>query len=631
MNQFVRSLLYFAIFVSVFSLARLLLAILYFPFFRTLDGTQLLFSFVEGLRFDLASTTVLIFVPILSLNIPFRFGSNRYWSGLFSWSVFFVLVPVLALLIADVVYFDFVKRHISYELLQMRGDDTATVVGMSTSIFLPHLILFLTAVVLLSILWYRIAKRPTRRFYSWKSYWLRFVLLFVALVVAGRGGIGSKPITIIDAFSSGDTKYGNLVLNGVFSIMHSSLKHENVGHRFFSEEEALAIALDGSPVANKEYPVQKVATGSEEAPRLNLVFVLIESLSHKYVDVFSASGYGVTPNLDRLARQGVMFTNFFASGQRSVEGLQATLTGMASTIGLPTIGIGLLANYSKLGYLAQDNGYTTVFVQSLKRRSFRTDAIAGSTGFQEFYGMEDMLILLDYPDPTAAKYGWDYETYMLAAEKMEKAKKPFFFYIVTSTTHTPYPRLPKNLEKYPHSQNREEGFLNTLHYSDWSIGEFLERLKGQPWFEDTVFVFTADHALAHYQSGSFVERFHIPLILYSPGIFPPKVVSAVSSQLDLFATTIDILKLSGKYSTLGTSLLAPRRKPFALIREGSVVGIIGDGAYLRHSLKNRLETGNLDPSGKEADFQAMERKLLAADQLTYELIQSNRWAEQTEY
>ena len=344
------------------------------------------------------------------------------------------------------------------------------------------------------------------------------------------------------------------------------------------------------------------------------------------MDAFSGTGFGVTSNLDRLAQQGVMFTNFYASGQRSVEGLQSTLTGIGSTIGLPTIGIGLLANYSKLGVLAQDNGYTTIFLQSLKRRSFRTDAIAGSTGFQEFYGMEDMPILLDYPDPTAAKYGWDYETYMLAAEKMEKAKKPFFTYIVTSTTHTPYPRLPKSLEKYPHSQNGEEGFLNALNYSDWSIGEFLKRLEKQPWFDDTVFIFTADHALAHYQSGSFRERFHIPLIIYSPHIFQPKAVSTVSSQLDLFVTIIDILDLHGEYSTFGTSLLSSRREPFALIREGSVMGIISNDAYLRHSLKNRLETGLLGPNGENADFQAMERKLLAIDQLTYELIQSNRWA-----
>ena len=266
MNQLMRSILYFAIFLSVFSLARLFLVTFHFPFFKTLDNAQLMFSFVEGVRFDLATTTVLIFVPIMLLNVPFRFGSNKYWSGLFSWSVFLILVLVLALLIADLVYFDFVKRHISYELLQMRRDDVATVVGMSTTIFLPYLLFFLAAVVSLLMIWYLITTQPTRRFYAWKGYWIRFVLLLILLVIVGRGGIGSKPITIIDAFSSGDTKYGNLLMNGIFSMIHSSLKYENVDHHFFSEEEALAIALNGTPATNKKYPVQKVSVATGKPP-----------------------------------------------------------------------------------------------------------------------------------------------------------------------------------------------------------------------------------------------------------------------------------------------------------------------------------------------------------------------------
>jgi len=276
--------------------------------------------------------------------------------------------------------------------------------------------------------------------------------------------------------------------------------------------------------------------------------------------------------------------------------------------------------------LAKNNGYSTIFVQSLKRRSFRVDAIAGSTGFDEFYGMEDMPILLDYQNPKGAKYGWDYEALMFALEKMKASSKPFLNYIVTSTTHTPYPTVPKHLEKYPHSLNEESGFLNTLSYTDWSIGELINGARQQSWFDDTIFIITADHALAHYQSGGFKERFHIPLIIYAPKILKAAKIINTASQLSIFPTIIDILQLKGHYSTIATSFLQPTSDPVAIIREGSVMGIISDQGYLRHSLSNRLESGTWKKDST-IDYNRLEKKLLAADQMTYELLQENRWAE----
>ena len=328
-----------------------------------------------------------------------------------------------------------------------------------------------------------------------------------------------------------------------------------------------------------------------------------------------------------MANQGLKFTQFYANGQRSVEGIQATLTGIPSIIGLPTIGVGILATYSKLGELAQQNGYTTIFVESLKRRSFRLDAIAGSAGFKEFYGMEDIPLLLNYPDPKAARWGWDYETYMKAAERMEKVKKPFLTYIVTGTTHTPYPRLPPHLEKYPHNTDNEEGFLNTVYYSDWGIGQLVKRLEKQPWFDRTIFMITADHALAHYQEGSFKERFHIPLIIWAPKIFSPSTIDTVSSQVDVFSSIVDILDLKGKYSSLGASFFDPGSKSLALVREGSVMGMIGNQGFLRHSLKNRLETGSFGQKMPAQYFDMLEKRLLATDQLVFEMLKENRWAE----
>jgi phosphoglycerol transferase MdoB-like AlkP superfamily enzyme len=193
--------------------------------------------------------------------------------------------------------------------------------------------------------------------------------------------------------------------------------------------------------------------------------------------------------------------------------------------------------------------------------------------------------------------------------------------------HTPYPRLPKELEKYPPDPNTENGFYNTLNYTDWSIGEFIKKARMQDWFDNTIFVFTADHALAHYQTGGILGKFRTPLIVYAPRIIHPQVITNVGSQLDLFKTIIELLDLEATYSAFGNSILASDKDSFALVRDGSIMGIIAQKGYLQHSLRNRLETGSFDKQVDDSYFDGLEKKLLASDQLVFEFLQSNRWSE----
>ncbi len=620
-------LLVFVVALAEFFLARMALLLLYPKQFASLGSFQVIKAFIEGMRFDLASITVFFSIPLLLVALPFNIFRNRIWQWIWTWVIFLILLMMTGVLTGDIVYFDYVKRHTAHELLVFGEGDANLMGGMIFGVFLPYMLAFIVNAAILIYVWKKISRLTLSRSRSVIWSILTYVVYFLVLVTAGRGGLGYKPIAIIDAFASGNTVYSNLVLNGVFSISQASLKASDVNHYFFPSSEALAIVKERREIDNPTFPFQKKIDQSTSREQYNLVFILVESLSYKYIDAFSGQNLGITPNLDRMTGLGLKFTNFYANGQRSVEGIQATLTGIPSIIGLPTIGVGILAKYSKLGEMAEKNGYATIFVESLKRRSFRLDAIAGSAGFKEFYGMEDIPILLDYPDPKGARWGWDYETYMKAADRMEKVKKPFLTYIVTGTTHTPYPRLPDFLEKFPHDANKEEGFLNTVYYTDWGIGQLIDRLKKQPWFDKTIFIITADHALAHYQAGSFKERFHIPLIVYAPAIFKPATIHTTWSQVDIFASIIDVLKLQGHYSSLGVSFFNPDNKSLAMVREGSVMGMVDEAGYLRHSLSNRLETGSFNEKMPDAYFDSLEKRLLATDQLVYDLLKENRWAE----
>ena len=119
----------------------------------------------------------------------------------------------------------------------------------------------------------------------------------------------------------------------------------------------------------------------------------------------------------------------------------------------------------------------TLFISSTWRESFSLDLIAKSVGFEEYYGREDYPLLLPYPEDAERPIGWDYEALMFLFEKINTPNQHFFAYINASSDHTPFARLQKPFNQYEHGYDTEGGYLNMLHYTDWSIGQFMDQFK----------------------------------------------------------------------------------------------------------------------------------------------------------
>jgi len=235
-----------------------------------------------------------------------------------------------------------------------------------------------------------------------------------------------------------------------------------------------------------------------------------------------------------------------------------------------------------------------------------------------------MPVLLDYPFPDNY-WGWDYEMFMFSVDKLNDIQKPFFAFMFPSSDHTPFPVLPKKFMKYPHHPEEETGYLNLLGYTDWALQQFFQKIESMSWFSNTIFIITGDHVIAHYQSGDFLEKFQVPLIIYAPEIFQPQIIETVTSHLDLLPTIYSLLNWKGKYSSLGENVFS-KKENFAWVRQGSIIGAITDKAFLKHSLKNRLEYKSLQEELPETYFLQLERKLLSLNQLSFQLINNNTWA-----
>lgn len=620
MSRFTKTLLLASAAVTVFSLSRCALFIAYRPYFAELSAAQILFGFANGVRFDLSISLTFLALPLVMINLPGAFFRDTRWTMAWGWMAYAILLGGCLILAGDIAYFGEVWRHTATELFLL-GNDAGYLFDMAFGVYLPQLALFVLFAAALGALWKKIVhmSEPPPEYAV-----LKFLLLVLCLFIGIRGSASDKPLGTIDAFSRGNAVLANLMLNGAFTAYHSALHADSTDLHLMPLNEAEAVLS----LASDDYPMQK-SYASAAPTGYNIVFVLMESWGVKYVDSFGHNNYGVTPNFDRLAAHGLKFTNFYAAGQRSITGIQATVTGVPPIEGIPTLGFGLeVSNISKLGTIAARHGYDTIFLQASRRRSFMVDAIAGATGFAEYYGMEDYPRLLNYPDFSASKSGWDYETLFFLKARLDKSKKPFVAYLFTGTTHTPYPPLGKQWEIKTAAAASEEGFLNTLNYADWSIGEFMKAAEKEPWFAKTIFIFTADHAQVHYGNGGggYREKFNTPFLVYAPEIFKePKVVTTVGGQLDVMPTIIDLLGFNDSFSAMGDSLFRKTRQR-TFCNEGRVVGIITDKGFLTSSLNDRLETGYFEGTAPQGYFDGLEKELLAENQITFSLLRANHWA-----
>ncbi len=623
MSRFRKSLYLILLSMACFSLARVALFLCHYEIFKSLSAGETILAYLLGLRFDLSSIFLVAIGPLCMMNLPLPFLGKRWFSA-WAWIWFSFLSIQNLVLAGNLVYFGQTGRHTANELALLTND-IGFLFEMAFGQYLWATALLTGGIIFLGWGWHRILRkeeRPQIPIRSW-GIWVAVVLTgFLAI----RGNVSGKSISTITAFEHGNVSLGQLSLNGFFSISRSHMKIETVSHAHYKTGEALEIL--GLP--DTEFPVTRKFTTAERT-NANIIVLVLESWTPHYIDSYSGQNRGITPTFDRLAKNGLLFENFYAAGQRSLEGMQAMFTGIAPVAGLPIMGHGLeMSNMTSIGSTARKHGYETLFVQSSPRNSFRMDKMARRLGFSHVFGKEDIPILKSYPTPKS-RWGWDYDTFLFSMKKISSFQKPFLSVLFTGTTHEPFADPGSDFHKKPHTTYGEDGFINTLHYSDWALGEFLKKAEKEPWFKNTIFLLVADHVYGGHSlpvdapARDFQNKFQIPFLLYAPGKVEPGVNQIVGSHIDILPTLFDLLGFDDSFSSLGQSLLR-KTSGYAITQFGSTSAIITKNGILQHSLQNRI---NALPFQKTTavDFDKMEKILLAVDQITYELVIKNRWSQ----
>jgi phosphoglycerol transferase MdoB-like AlkP superfamily enzyme len=328
---------------------------------------------------------------------------------------------------------------------------------------------------------------------------------------------------------------------------------------------------DATFVNADPFDITRVITAYRPKQKLNVVLISVESLSAAYLTEFGNTDH-ITPELDKLGTQSMVFTKLYATGTRTVRGLEALSLSVPPTPGESIVKRPGNENLFSLASVFNREGYESQFLYG---------------GYGAFDNMNDFFSHNGYEIrdrgniPAASIHHaniWgvaDEDLYTMALGEFDRVHaqgKPFFAHIMTTSNHRPY-TFPTGRINFP--QGKRD---SAVAYTDWAIGDFIRRAHSKPWFADTVFVITADHCAS---SGGIAAlptfRYHIPLWIYSPAHIPPQRVERMISQIDIPPTILGLLGMSYTSRFYGQDLFALEPG-----RERAFIGNYQKLGYLKH-------------------------------------------------
>ncbi|MCF3096954.1 LTA synthase family protein [Aeromonas australiensis] len=425
---------------------------------------------------------------------------------------------------------------------------------------------------------------------SFPRWYLRpaFALLILTIGFLGaRSSLGHRALNPAMVAFAEDPLVNSLTVNSTYSLFFAikQMSAEEDAGQFYGEMTPQKVfevmrKESGRPASdfNSELlPSQTFNQASFQGKPKNLVILLQESLGAQFVG--SLGGLPLTPNIDALSQQGWAFEQLYATGTRSVRGIEAVLTGFTPTPAQAVVKLGKSqTNFFTIADLLKLRGYDTSFIYGGESHFDNMRSFFLGNGFTTIVEQKDF-------DNPAFKGSWGAsdEDLMAKADEtfkaLHKEGKPFFSLVFSSSNHDPFEFPDNRIELFEQPKQTRN---NAAKYADYAIGEFFKKAKQSEYWKDTLFLVIADHD-SRVGGASLVPipRFHIPGVIVGDGIAPRKDPRIVS-QIDMAPTLLSLMGISADYPMLGKDLTRmpadwPGRammqydKNFALMRGKDVV------------------------------------------------------------
>jgi len=525
---------------------------------RVGEWPVLLHILVQGLRMDTVLLAMVLVTPVsATLLLPgFIIESSLYrlTIGLFLaiWGLLFALMEFATPVYVS--FFDSRPGRIFFEYLSYPRE-----VGlMMVNGFLIESLLVIAGTAVFAAAVFlglrRLQKGQGR--WSYPGRLVSFPLVLALLVLAGRSTLGHRPINASSVAFSNDQLLNELALSSTYTLLNAVYGIKNEGdpsalYPEMAEAEVLrrvreSTFVDESAFNHPDIPTLHGVAGEVKKKPKNLVVLLEESMGARFIG--KLGGLPLSPELDKLADEGIWFSNLYATGIRSARGIEAVITGFPPSASRSVLKLGL----------AQQGFYTVA--QTLKKQGYKNYFVYG--GESHFDNMRGFLLnngfdaVIEEKDFKQWKFkgSWgvsDEDVFDKAHEVFEGEQQPFFALVFSSSFHSPFEFPDDRIELYDEEKSTK---FNAVKYADYAIGHYFRKAKQSSYWDDTIFLVVADHDERPRGSSLVpVSSYHIPGLIIGAGI-EPMIYTKVSSQIDLMPSLLRLAGISARAPYIGQDI-----------------------------------------------------------------------------
>lgn len=546
------------------------------PFFEGMSAKRFSVIMLGGLRFDLTATLYCNLLLVLLMILPFEFRFRNGFKTSVKWIFLITNSLAFAVNTADFIYYRFTLRRTTISVLDQFENEQNLF-----SLFFRFLwdywyaVIFWIAIVAVLYFFQRINQYEGPKVTNKKFFYVGgtlAMLLIIYLFVGGvRGGFrhSTRPITISNAAAyAEDPNDINLVLNTPFALLRTAKAVVIQKVHYYDSQVEL----------EKVFNPIKTPQANGEMNKRNVVILILESFSKEFIgaynrDLKEGKYKGYTPFLDSLIGVSKAYQYSFANGRKSIDAMPSVISS------LPSLEISyVLSHYSGnrikgLPALLKEEGYYTAFFHGAPNGSMGFDAFAKQSGFENYFGKTEY----NNDDDFDGIWGvWDEPFLQFFAGKMNSFHEPFFTTLFTVSSHHPFKVPDKYENKFKGSANP---MLKTVEYTDYSLRRFFDKASKMPWFKNTLFVITADHASSEIELPEYNTAwgyYSIPVIFYDPSHQGAGIQNEIAQQIDIMPTLLGKLNFNKSYFAFGRDIDHETSRPFAVNYLNSFQFFTGD-------------------------------------------------------
>jgi phosphoglycerol transferase MdoB-like AlkP superfamily enzyme len=555
-------------------------------------------AFLIGLHLDVtASACIMLPLLVWCCLMPNRWiGSTLHRAFISTTCLIFWVVQVF-LLFVEFFFFDEFKSRFNTVAIDYLMYPHEVFVNIRDSY--PITLILIVAIAGGGTMYFAARQVAT---YAWNpvSRKVRFAMLLLGLGVTTALVATS---TFSEAKFSNERTLNEIANNGAVSLVTAAWSH-NLDYTAYYKtmDKAAAFARtrkmleqEGSQFVADPTSLRRHVAGDASRPKLNVVVMLEESLGSEFWGSLGRKGETLTPNLDKLAGEGLLFENIYATGNRTVRGFEGVLSSFPPLPGDSIVKRDHSENVETIARVLKRDGYDTMFLYGGR------GLFDGMRSFTVHNGYDRFIEQKDFPNPTYTTI-WgvcNEDLYNKTLDELRTASKtgrPFLATVLSVSNHKPYLYPPGRIPEDPKAQKREYA----VKYTDWALGQFFEAAKKEPFWTNTIFVVVADHGARVYGQQTIpIHSYEIPLVFLGPAaVKSPARNSILGSQVDVVPTILGILGRPYDSMFYGRDLLKPHHN-FVIVNHNRDIGMYRDQHLAVLNLQKGVEFFHGDPKGEE--------------------------------